>query len=70
MLCISYEIFAFCGYDAFLDEKLSESSKGDLKESFMFNENGTSWPHYWKDLTNLTILKEEKCSLSDSDLIK
>ena len=51
----------FCGYDAFLDEKLSESSKGDLKESFMFNENGTPWPHDWKDFKEFSLLFHSKC---------
>ena len=34
----------FCGYDALLEEKLTNERPADLKESYMIKQNGTPWP--------------------------
>jgi isopenicillin N synthase-like dioxygenase len=51
----------FCGYDALLEEKLTNDRPGDLKESYMMKSFGTPWPSDWNDFKEFMQLFHDKC---------
>jgi isopenicillin N synthase-like dioxygenase len=52
---------SFCGYDALLEEKLTNKRPGDLKESFMIKRDGTPWPEDWLSFKDFMLNIHSKC---------
>ena len=57
---VSKSMKTFCGYDGLLEEKLTNSRPGDLKESFMMKQEGTPWPSDWNDFEEFMHLFHSK----------
>ena len=52
---------SFCGYDALLEEKLTNLRPGDLKESYMIKRDGTPWPKDWNSFEEFMHDMHSKC---------
>ncbi len=51
----------FCGYDALLEEKLTNQRPADLKESYMIKQKGTPWPNEWQEFKEFMQMFHTRC---------